>query len=126
MAINNNSFSTNTNRQFGSEQLEGLWLNAQSCSIPGIQLAPAKIGGRYGAQIGMGSDRVEYGDLSIDLVLDSDFKVYDIIYEHFLAGLNVEQGTFNPQQFDLWLELMDGKGNPLKKFWFYNCKYPFT
>lgn len=122
MSINNNSFSTNTNIRFGSEQLGDLWLNAQSCSIPGIQLAPAKIGGRFGAQVGMGSDRVEYGDLNIDVVIDKEFKVYDIIYDHFLTGLNVEQGTFNPQQFDLWLELYTSKGKPLKKFWFYNCR----
>lgn len=122
MAINNNSFNTNTNIRFGSKELGDLWLNAQSCSIPGIQLSPAKIGGRYGAQIGMGSDRVEYGDLSIDLVMDKELKVYDIIYDHFLAGLNVEQGTFNPQQFDLWLDIYDSKQVIIKKFWFYNCR----
>jgi len=123
MAINNSSYSTNTNITFGSKELDDLWLQAQSCSIPGISLSPPKIGGRAGAQISLAADGVTYTDLTIDMQMDNDWKVYDIIYKHFLDTLNVEKGTFsNTKKFDLWLDVHKGEGKVVKKFWFYNCR----
>ena len=54
--------------------------------------------------------------------VNGTWKVYDIIYGKFLAGLNVEKGTFAPQKFDLWLDIKTGKGAHVRKFWFYNCR----
>ena len=122
MSINNNSFSTATNITFGSNVLDGIWLNAQSCIIPSLSLSPPKIGGRRGAQINLAGDTVTYTDLTIDVILDKEWEVYDNIYKYFLDGLNVEKGTFSSQAFDLWLEIRDGSGKPRKKFWFYNCR----
>jgi len=123
MAINNNSYSTNTNISFGSAELDDLWLQAQSCSVPGISMSPIKAGGRSGAQTAFAADTVTYTDLTIDMQMDKDWKVYDIIYKYFLDGLNVEKGTFsNAKKFDLWLDIHIGKGDVIKKFWFYNCR----
>jgi len=123
MSINNNSYSTNTNISFGSKELDDLWLQAQSCSVPGISMSPPKVGGRAGAQISLAADNVTYTDLTIDMQMDKNWETYDIIYKYFLQGLNVEKGTFsNNKKFDLWLDIHIGTGDVVKKFWFYNCR----
>lgn len=122
MAINNNSFSANTNIEFGSNQIEGVWFNAQSMIIPSMSFSPPKISGRSGAQINLAPDVVTYTDLVIDIILDKEWKVYDDIYAYFMDSMNVEQGTFKPKKMDIWTDIKDGKGNSIKKFWFFNCR----
>lgn len=122
MAINNNAFSTGTNIEFGSNDLGDFWLQAQSCAVPGITLSHPEVGGRSGTQIKLQGDSVTYTELIIDVPMDKEWKVYDIIHDKFLAGLNVEKGTFSPQQFDMWLDIKTGKGSHVRKFWFYNCR----
>lgn len=122
MSINNNAFSTSTNIEFGSNDLGDFWLQAQSCAVPGITLGHPEVGGRAGARIKVQSDSVTYTELIVDVPMDKEWKVYDIIYGKFLAGLNVEKGTFAPQPFDLWLDIKTGKGAHVRKFWFYNCR----
>ena len=123
MAINNNSYSTNTNITFGSNELENLWLQAQSVSVPGISMASPEIGGRNGTKLKLGADTVTYTDLTISMQMDKDWEIYDTIYKHFLQGLNVEKGTFtSAKTYDLWLDIHVGGGKVVKKFWFYNCR----
>jgi len=122
MAINNNSFSTSTNIQFGSRDLDDFWMQAQSCLIPSISMSPPEVGGRAGARISLPADSVTYSDLVIDVPIDREWKTYDLIYQYFLDGLNVEKGTFASKKFDMWLDIRTGKGAEIKKFWFYNCR----
>lgn len=123
MSINNNSFSTSTNIQFGSRELGKLWWNAQDFQLPALTLSPPQVNNRSGAMINLAADTVDYGDLVVDLILDREWKVYDEVYQHFVKRLNVETGEFvNYGQFDLWLEVFNGKGESVKKFWFYNCR----
>jgi len=123
MAINNNSYSTNTNITFGSKELGDLWFQAQSVAIPSLSQTPPKLGGRAGAQIGVGSDQVTYTDLVIDMQVDNNWEVYDIMYKFFLEGINIDKGTFsNNKTFDLWVDIHLGGGDVVKQFWFYNCR----
>jgi len=122
MSINNNSYSTNTNISFGSKDLDNLWLQAQSCNIPGISLSHPKIGGRAGVGTFLQADNVTYTDLIIDMKMDNKWEIYDILYKFFLDGLNVENGTFKSKKFDLWLDIHLGDGEVEKKFWYYNCR----
>jgi len=117
-----NSYSIISNIQFGSTELGVFWENCQSCLIPNIALSHPEVGGRAGARIKMQSDTVVYSPLIIDVVLDKDWKVYDEIYAKFLKDLNVEQGTFSSDPFDVWLSLMDKDGKEVRKFWFYDCR----
>ena len=121
--INNNSLTTQTNFQFGSSELDNIWWNATTFEIPGLTLAPPKINGRAGATINVAADVAEYEDISISLLLDKEWKVYDELYQYFINRLNVETGQFlKDGRFDLWLEVFDGEGKSVRKFWFYNCR----
>ncbi len=119
----NNSFSTNTNIQFGSSEMKTMWWQAQTFQLPIITLSPPQINSRSGALINLASDTVDYGDLSVDLILDKEWVAYDELYQHFIKRLNVETGNFEQfEQFDVWIEVFDGEGKSVKKFWFYNCR----
>jgi hypothetical protein len=122
MAINNNSFSTNTNIEFGSNDLGDFWLNAVQCNIPGISFSPPEIDGRGGRMFTLPADNVQFSDLIITVLLDKDWEVYDIIFDTFVEMLNIEEGTFKQKKFDMWLQLKDSKGNLVKKFDFYGTR----
>ncbi len=123
MAVNNNSYSTESNIIFGSTALQNIWWNAQTFQLPSISLSPPQVNTRAGALINLAGDTVDFGDLSIDLILDKEWRVFDELYAHFVKRLNVETGKFIKYgQFDLWVEFFDGEGNSQKKFWFYNCR----
>ncbi len=123
MAINNNSFSTNSNIMFGSTNLEGVWFNVQTFQLPGISMSPPKINGRAGAQINLASDTVNYDDLTLSVILDKEWLVYTKLYDHYIKRLSVENAEFVKEgTFDIWLEIFDGEGNSRKKLWFYRCR----
>ena len=123
MARNENSFSTATNIQFGSNEMREVWWNAQTFSLPVITLNPPQINNRSGALINLGSDTADYGELSIQVILDKDWKIYDELYSYFVKRLNVETGEFTKEgTFDLWAQFYDGQGDPVKKFDFFRCR----
>ena len=121
--LNNNAISTNTNIEFGSSDLGEFWLQAQSCSLPGLTFALPEVDGRAGARLKLAADNVEYGDLIIDAIIDKEWKAYDIIYDKFIKSMRVDKGTFsNMQEFDMWLDIRTGKGAEVRKFWFYDVR----
>ena len=123
MALSENSFSLPTNIQFGSYELGKVWVNSQTFILPGLTLAPPQVNTRAGAVVGLAADTVDYDDLSVDVILDKDWSVWNTLYKYFLDGLNVEHGTFKKdKKFDLWIEFFDGSGKSQKKFNFYNCR----
>ena len=122
MSINNNSFSTNTNIEFGSNELDNLWLNATQCSIPGISFSPPEIDGRTGKMFTLPADNVVFSDLVITVLLDKDWDMFDIIYNTFLDMIDIDAGTFKQKKFDMWLQIKDGTGKDVKKFDFYGAR----
>jgi hypothetical protein len=123
MAINNNSFSTVSNMRFGATELRDIWFNVSSITLPTISLAPPEMNTRAGANIHIAPDTAVYTDLSLEIIIDKEWEVFDVIYSYFLQGLDVEQGTFtHNKNFELWLEVVDGEGNRMKKFNFHSCR----
>ena len=123
MALGNNSFTTVSNIRFGSAEMMKIWWNVQEINLPSMTFQGPNIGGRAGAQINLASDSVDYGELTLSVILDKDWKVYDEIYDYFLEGLNVETGKFSHyKKFELWVEFVDGKGQVKRRFWFHDCR----
>ncbi len=123
MALNENSFNTQSNIQFGSATLPKVWVNSQTFQLPGINLSPPQVNTRAGAMVGLAADTVDYDDLSIDVILDKEWNVWNNLYLYFLEGLNVEQATFDKaKSFDLWIEFFNGDGKSMKKINFYRCR----
>jgi len=122
MAVNNNSFSTNTNIEFGAKELGDFWMNAVQCSIPGISFSPPEIDGRSGRMLTLAADNVVFSDLVITVLLDREWEIYDTLFTTFIEMLNIEEGTFKQKEFDMWLQIKDGTGKDIKKFDFYGAK----
>jgi len=123
MAIQNNSFSTVSNIRFGAVDLKDVWFNVNSMILPTISLAPPEMNTRAGANIHIAPDTAIYTDLSLEIILDKNWEVFDYVYSYFLQGLNVETGKFSHyKSFELWVEIVDGDGNPVKKFNFHSCR----
>jgi len=120
--MKNNSYGTNTNIQFGSNELENFWLNATQCSIPGISFSPPEIDGRTGKMFTLPADNVVFSDLVITVLLDKDWEIFDLIYNTFLNMIDIEKGTFYQKKFDMWLQIKDGTGKNVKKFDFYGVR----
>ena len=86
-------------------------------------MAPPKVNGRAGAMVNLAADNADYGELSIEAILDKDWKVYTSLYEHFVNRLNVESGQFIKYgQIDIWVETYNGEGKKTSRFDFYNCR----
>jgi len=123
MSINENSYSTVSNIQWGSYILKDLNLNAQSFVLPELSMSPPAINTRAGANVHLAADTVDYSDLTIEVILDKEWEVYTMLYEHFVKRLNVENSQFVKEgTFDMWLNIYDGEGKTVKKFNFYRCR----
>ena len=123
MSLSENSYSVSTNIQFGSSEFTPVWVNAQTFVLPSITLSPPKVNSRSGALVNLASDTVDFDNLTIDIIMDKEWKVWNSLYSFFLKGLNVEEGTFLKEQpVDLWIEFFNGSGNSVKKFMFYKCR----
>ncbi len=123
ISINNNSYSTTSNIQFGMTTLEGIDLNAQTFSLPEISMSPPAINTRSGANIHLAADTVDYSEISIEVILDKEWKMYTLLYNHFVKRLNVENAQFVKEgTFDMWLNVYNGEGIVVKTFWFYRCR----
>ncbi len=123
MALNENSFSTESNCKFGASNMKDMWWNVQTFQLPAISMSPPKVNGRSGAMINLAPDVVDYDDLTLDVILDKSWVVYTQLYEHFIKRLSVENAQFVKEgTFDLWIEMYDGEGKMQKKIWFYRCR----
>jgi hypothetical protein len=123
MAIHNNSFSTVSNIRFGSNELRDIWFNVNSMELPSISISPPEMNTRAGANVALAADTAVFTDLSLEIIIDKEWEVFDYLYSYFLQGLNVETGTFSHyKNFELWAEVVDGEGNVKKKFNFHSCR----
>jgi len=123
MAIQNNSFSPVTSVRFGAVELKDIWFNVNSMVLPTISLDPPQMNTRAGANVAIAADTAVYTDLSVEIIIDKNWEVFDYVYSYFLQGLNVENGQFSHyKNFELWAEVVDGEGNRMKKFNFHSCR----
>jgi len=119
----NNSHATSTNIRFGSLDLPDLWWNVHAIEIPTITMDIPKNNSRAGTSATQAPDTCNFTDLTLELSIDKDWKVYKEVYQYFLEGINVENAKFSHfKKFELWVEFVDGKGETQQKFWFHSCR----
>jgi len=91
--------------------------------LPTISLDPPQMNGRAGANVAIAPDTAMYTELSVEIIIDKEWEVFDYVYSYFLQGLNVENGKFSHfKNFELWAEIVDGEGKVKKKFLFHSCR----
>lgn len=122
--MNYRNYSQNTNFVAGSDKLELLPFYLTDLNIPGITLNTPEAYSR-GIKVNLMSDSLTFNDLSMNVLVDEDFKIYHELLDLIFKYVNPETGNFSGTtfpEFDFWIEINNSKGNKLFKIEYYNCK----
>jgi len=92
---------------------------ATEISLPGVSQTLQEVSGRFGAPTNISPGNMTYNPLSITVLLDEDYKVWqDIMNE---IRVDVEDGTFKNEYFDFWTEVTNDMGHTIMKIEYYSC-----
>lgn len=117
--INTRNYSQKTNYMCGSNTMELLPFYVTTLNIPSITTNVQEISGRQGAVVNMTPGNMTFNSLSLEVLLDEDFKIYkDVIKQ---IKIDVETGTFESAYFDFWTSFTDDMGKVVMKIEYYDC-----
>jgi len=117
--INTRNYSQKTNYQCGSSEMNLLPFYATEVSLPGISTNVIETSGRAGAAINMSPADMVYNPLSVTVLLDEDYKVWQDIMNSI--HIDVKNGTFKNQYFDFWIEVFNDMGKSVMKVEYHSC-----
>jgi hypothetical protein len=120
--MNIRNYSLKTNYICGSNTLDLLPFYVTNINIPGLNFSLPEIGGRSGIKLNMSSDSVTFNGLSMEILMDEDYKVYNEIMNIVFSHINVETGTYADFSFHFWCEVKDDMGKNIMKIDYYDCR----
>jgi len=120
--MNANNLAQKTNFTAGSSAFKNIPFFLTALNIPGFNLGHNQLGARGGARGISSADTIQWNSLSLDILIDEDFKIYTEIMNIIRTNVNVETGNFNDFVFDFWIEVNNNKGNKILKLEFKDCR----
>lgn len=121
--MNTVNYATQTNVMAGSDIFKLTPFFLQQVSIPGISFSHPEVGGgRFGSVGTLNADTINYGDLTIEIIMDESFLVYDEIMGVINKQIDIVTGKFTQKTFDFWVTVTDSFGNELIKWTYHNAK----
>lgn len=120
--MNYNNLAQKTNFTAGSSVFKDVPFFITALNIPGFNLNHNPLGARGGTHVLSSGDTISWNQLSIDILLDEDLKIYSELMAIIKKNINVESGTFDDFIFDFWIEINNNKGNLVLKLNFTNCR----
>lgn len=120
--MNYHNLAQKTNYIAGSNKLELSPFYITTLNLPGINLSHVELAGRAGSKLNVTGDTITYNTLSIEVLVDEDFKVYHEFMDKIFDNINQTDGTFKTIEFDFWVEVSNSKGNKLFKMNLHNCR----
>jgi len=117
--INTRNYSQKTNYMCGTESMDLLPFYVTTLNIPGINTNVQEISGRSGAPVQMTPGNMTFNSLSLEVLLDEDYKIYRDIIKNI--KIDVETGTFESAYFDFWTSFTNDMGKVVMKIEYYNC-----
>lgn len=120
---NINNLAQGTNYTAGSSELDLLPFYLTTVNIPGLNFSHPEIGGRTGAKLNLSGDSITYNTLSMEVLIDEDFQIYDDIITKIYNTVSPNSGSFANTEFNFWVQINNSKGNPLFKLEFFNCRF---
>ncbi len=120
--MNYGNLAQKTNFIAGSPEFDNLPFFLTSVNIPGINLSHVEVGGRDGTRMKVSGDTLLFNSLSIEMLIDEDFLIYQELMEILNTNINIENGTFSDFYFDFFVEINNSKGNKVIKVDFSNCR----
>lgn len=117
--INTRNYSQKTNFQCGTIAMDLLPFYVTTLQIPGITTNIQEMSGRSGAPVNFTPSNMTFSNLSLEVLLDEDYKVYQDIIKNI--KIDVETGTFEPAYFDFWTSVTNDMGKVVMKVEYYGC-----
>lgn len=118
-SINTRNYSQKTNYQCGSGEMHLLPFYATEVILPGVSTNVLEMSGRAGAAINYSPANMTYNPLTVTVLLDEDYKVWQDIMDS--VHIDVETGTFKNQYFDFWIETYNDMGKKIMKIEYHSC-----
>ena len=120
--FNINNLAQKTNFIAGSNTLKIAPIFVTTVSIPAMTLSHPEIGGRFGSKLHISSDYATFNQISLECLIDEDFRILSEILKNIRDNYSPKNGTFTNNSFDFWLQLNNSKGNPILRFDFENVR----
>lgn len=120
--MNNNSLAQSSNFEFGCPTFDFGPQRLTQTAIPGLNVGYFETGSRRGAVVHVQGDTVTYNDLPVTMLVDENFETFLEFYDKFMKDFNPEDGTFNLDDFECYIQINDNQGYPLFKVEYHNCK----
>lgn len=106
----------------GSDTLKLTPFFIKTFNIPSIAFSHLELNNRSGTALHLGADTIDFNDLSLDIMLDSDFKTYFELLDLAFTEVDWETGNFAMPAFDLWVQVLNANGEVLFRIDFKNCR----
>lgn len=116
------NFADLSNFRVGSDTLKLTPFYVKSFNIPSVSFSHIAMATRSGTKLKVGADTIEFGDLDLEVMIDSNFETYFEILDLMFKEVDWNYDSFAMPEFDLWLIVSDSKGNEKFRFDFKNCR----
>lgn len=111
-----------SNFMVGSDTLKITPFFIKSFSIPGISFSHPSLPTRSGVNLKLGADNISFGDLDLEVLLDSNFNTYFELLDLAFKEVDWDYDSYSMPRFNLWVVSRDSKGNEKFRFDFINCR----
>lgn len=119
--MNRLNYAQRTNFICGSPFLNDIEFYLQSCSLPGVNVNIPEVYNQ-GMKALMNNDSISYTPLSLEVLIDEDFRIYEEFVKRFADRKSFTNGSFGDLYFDLYTIVYNNKGNMLFTIWYKNCR----
>lgn len=114
------NFAQKTNFICGCSLLPNIEFYLQSVSLPGISFNLSETKSLNLTHYVASTDHT-YGTLQFEILIDEDFKIYDLFFNEILKSKSLTNPTYAQREFNIWIQVFNNKGNLLFTENFYNC-----
>lgn len=119
---NTTNFANKSNYKCGSNNLDLLPFYVQSINIPGINFNLPELGSRGGAKMSLSGDNLDFGNLSMEIIVDENYNVYTDILDIIFKLVDTSNAEFKDYSFDFWCQITDSLGKDILKIEYTNCR----
>lgn len=119
--MNQLNYAQQTNFIAGSPTLGNIHMYLTNAVVPGVNFSLSEAYNQAMKAL-LPSDSVSFNGLSVEVLCDEDFAVYEHLIEEFRKSKSFTNGSFANRMFDYYTEIYNNKGNLIFTVWFRNCR----
>lgn len=106
----------------GSDTLKLTPFFIKNFTIPSIAFAHPEMATRSGVKLHLGADSIDFNELSLEVMLDSNFNTYFELLDLAMQEVDWDRDSFAMPSFDLWVQILNQSGELLFRVDFKHCR----